>query len=260
MTSVRAGWWSLVSHGHHQARDRARLLHSSIAQIHLFPSTIAAVDALARSSTGRGPDRRSCCKVVLEPPWAMRIEDDAPLSVVAITHGDAWIVHVDSAAPVAARRRRRRDRPRPRPYVVADDPTVEPTIVIDPGGHCRTLDGQQPHRHHVARRAHVGQPRPTGPDVMLVGTYQTDGEVSRWLLDALPPVVVLRATDWDVPSSALLAAESREGGAGPAGRARPAPRPPARRRAAGGLRRRRGRPSRRGSAPAPTRSSGGCSG
>ena len=35
--------------------------------------------------------------------------------------------------------------------------------------------------------------RADGRDVMLVGTYLTDGEISRWLLDALPTVVVLRA-------------------------------------------------------------------
>jgi AraC-like DNA-binding protein len=46
-----------------------------------------------------------------------------------------------------------------------------------------------------------------GRDVMLVGTYQTDGEASRWLLDALPPVVVLRADEWDGPVVPLLAAE-----------------------------------------------------
>ena len=49
--------------------------------------------------------------------------------------------------------------------------------------------------------------RADGRDVMLVGTYQTAGEVSRWLLDALPPVVVLRAGEWDGPAVPLLAAE-----------------------------------------------------
>jgi AraC-like DNA-binding protein len=49
--------------------------------------------------------------------------------------------------------------------------------------------------------------RADGSDVMLVGAYQTDGEVSRWLLDALPAVVVLRAGDWECPAIPLLAAE-----------------------------------------------------
>ncbi len=46
-----------------------------------------------------------------------------------------------------------------------------------------------------------------GSDMMLVGTYQTVGEVSRWLLDALPHVVVLRAGDWDGAAVSLLSAE-----------------------------------------------------
>ena len=49
--------------------------------------------------------------------------------------------------------------------------------------------------------------RADGRDVMLVGTYLTDGEISRWLLDALPPVVVLRAEEWDGPVVPLLATE-----------------------------------------------------
>ena len=42
---------------------------------------------------------------------------------------------------------------------------------------------------------------------MLTGTYQTDGEVSRRLLDALPPLIVLRADTWDCPVIPLLAEE-----------------------------------------------------
>ena len=41
-----------------------------------------------------------------------------------------------------------------------------------------------------------------------MGTYQTDGEVSRWLLDALRPLVVLRAADWESPIVPLLVAEA----------------------------------------------------
>ena len=33
---------------------------------------------------------------------------------------------------------------------------------------------------------------PDGETVLLTGTYQLDGEVSRRLLDALPPLLVLR--------------------------------------------------------------------
>jgi hypothetical protein len=48
---------------------------------------------------------------------------------------------------------------------------------------------------------------PTAPTVMLTGTYQLDGEVSRRLLRALPTLLVLRATPGTARSSALLADE-----------------------------------------------------
>ena len=147
-----------------------------------------------------GPRARSAfvLKVVLDAPWAMRIEDEAPLSVVAITHGDAWIVPLDSPTPVALTAGDVVIARGPDHYVVADDPTVEPTIVIDPGGRCRTLDGSSL-IDTMSLGVRTWGTSTTGPTSMLVGTYQTDGEVSRWLLDALPPLVVLRATDWESP-------------------------------------------------------------
>jgi AraC-like DNA-binding protein len=48
---------------------------------------------------------------------------------------------------------------------------------------------------------------PDGSVVMLTGTYTTDGEVSRRLLDALPPLTVLTAAAWHHPAVALLTEE-----------------------------------------------------
>jgi AraC-like DNA-binding protein len=46
-----------------------------------------------------------------------------------------------------------------------------------------------------------------GAVVMLTGTYQTDGEVSRRLLDALPTLVVVAGGECDSPVVPLLAGE-----------------------------------------------------
>jgi hypothetical protein len=46
-----------------------------------------------------------------------------------------------------------------------------------------------------------------GSTVMLTGTYQGDGEISRRLVDALPQLIVLRDGEWDCPVIPLLAAE-----------------------------------------------------
>jgi AraC-like DNA-binding protein len=154
-----------------------------------------------------GPRARAAflVKVVMDAPWAMRIEDEAPLAVVAVTHGRAWLVHPSgeprllAAGDIAVIRG-------PDHYVVAHDPAAVPTIVVDAGGNCQTLDGES-----VVQSMNLGVRtwgnRANGRDVMLVGTYQTEGEVSRWLVESLPAVVVVRAAEWDSPIVPLLAAE-----------------------------------------------------
>jgi AraC-like DNA-binding protein len=156
-----------------------------------------------------GPRARSAfvLKVVLDAPWGMRIEDEAPLSVVSITHGKAWIVPLDSSTPIALTAGDVVIARGPDHYVIADDPMVEPTIVIDSGGRCRTLDGSSL-IDTMSLGVRTWGTSTTGSDVMLVGTYQTDGEVSRWLLDALPPLVVVRASAWESPIIGLLADEA----------------------------------------------------
>jgi AraC-like DNA-binding protein len=155
-----------------------------------------------------GPRARAAflMRIVLEPPWSMRIEDAAPLAVVAITHGSACLLSEHAAEPVQLHTGdvliiRASD-----PYVVADRSTTEPTIVIDAAGRCSTLHGRS-----LVESMNLGVRTwgnaATGSDVMLVGTYQTDGEVSRRLLDSLPGLVVVRAAEWDSPVVGLLATE-----------------------------------------------------
>jgi AraC-like DNA-binding protein len=158
-----------------------------------------------------GPRARAAflMKVVLEPPWSIDVRDEAPLAVVAITHGQGWLVPRTPDGPgepvgfgagdvVIVRG--------PGPYLVADRPETEPSIVIDAAGRCVALDGASlVEAMDLGVRTWGNCAR--GSDVMLVGTYQTAGEVSRWLLDALPHVVVLRAGEWDGLAVSLLATE-----------------------------------------------------
>ena len=93
----------------------------------------------------RGPRAQGAflLRSVMSPPWSIRIQDEAPLTVVAMVRGQAWIVADDpGAAPqtlhpgdVAVLRG-------PDRYIVADDPATEPQIVIHPGQHCTTPDGE----------------------------------------------------------------------------------------------------------------------
>ena len=154
-----------------------------------------------------GPRARGAflLRSLLEPPWSMRIADEAPLCLVALTEGEAWLVPEDGEA--------RQLRPGdvaiirgPDPYVLADDPATEPQVLILPGQQCVTPDGQE-----VALMSFMGVRTwgnsPVGSTVMLNGTYELEGEVSRRLLGALPPLLVLPADAWESPLLGLLAEE-----------------------------------------------------
>lgn len=141
----------------------------------------------------------------MDPPWSLRIQDEAPLTVVAVVRGAAWILPDDGEAvrlgegDVAVVRG-------PAPYTVADDPATEPGVVIHPGQRCTTPDGVE-----LAGMMDLGVRTwgnsPDGAAVLLTGTYPARGEVSDRLLRALPALVVVPAGAWDTPLIPLLADE-----------------------------------------------------
>jgi AraC-like DNA-binding protein len=154
-----------------------------------------------------GPRARGAflLRSLLEPPWSLRIRDEAPLTVVAMVRGRSWTMF-DDAEPVALGPGDVAIVRGPDHYTVADDPATPPQIVIHPGQHCTTPDGVS-----LAEAMDLGVRTwgnsPTGSHAVVTGTYTTDGEVSRRVLDALPRLTVLAAGDWDCPVTPLLAAE-----------------------------------------------------
>jgi len=154
-----------------------------------------------------GPRARGAflLRSVLEPPWSLRIQDEAPLTIVALVRGGAWIV-LDGAEPVALGPGDVAILRGPDHYTVADDPVTPPDVVIHPGQHCTTLDGRS-----MVDAMRLGVRTwgnsPTGSVVMLTGTYQSDGEISRRLLEALPQLTLITAASWSCPVVPLLAEE-----------------------------------------------------
>jgi AraC-like DNA-binding protein len=141
----------------------------------------------------------------MDPPWSLRIQDEAPLTLVAMVRGEAWIVHDDSE-PVRLDRGDVAILRGPDPYTVADEPATPPQAIIHPGQRCTTPDG-----HELESMQDLGVRTwgnsAEGATVMLTGTYQMHGEVSQRLLRALPRLLVLREEDWDCPLIPLLADE-----------------------------------------------------
>src|SRR4051812_5092392 len=139
-----------------------------------------------------GPRARGAflLRSTMDPPWSLRIEDEAPLTLMAIVRGSACIVGDDrevnwlGAGDVAIARG-------PDPYLVADSPDTPPQAIILPGERCTTPDGTELKLMDFLGTREWGN-SPDGETVMLTGTYQLDGEVSLRLLRALPPLLVVK--------------------------------------------------------------------
>ena len=151
-------------------------------------------------------------RMVLDPPWSMRIQDDAPLTLICQTHGRAAIVGDDSgtvwleAGDVAVTRGTEH-------YLFADEPGTRPMVVIHPGQRCTTLAGDDL-RFEMSLGVRTWGNSPGGIDRSIICAYEGRSEVSARLLDALPAVLVLRGKDWETPLIGLLVEESGRDGPG----------------------------------------------
>jgi AraC-like DNA-binding protein len=163
------------------------------------------MDALA--SLLDGPRARGALtrQVLLDPPWSVWVQDQAPVSVVCLVRGDAWVLS-DEKDPVRLSQGGVVIIRGCGSYVFANDPATKPQIVIGPDGHCATLDGVS-----LADPMSLGLrswgTRRAASTVMLVGTYRMRGDISRRMLGRLPPLVVLSRDSWSVPLVALLGEE-----------------------------------------------------
>ncbi|WP_156755190.1 AraC family transcriptional regulator [Actinokineospora pegani] len=145
------------------------------------------MDALAALLDGPRAQGAFLLKSVLRAPWALRVEDEAPLTLVAVVRATAWAVpddapptHLPTGAVAILRG--------PAPYTIADDPTTAPQATIGPGQTCATPDGTPSTLQDLGVRAWGNHP--AGETVLLTGTYNLRGAVTERLLDALPPLIV----------------------------------------------------------------------
>jgi len=154
-----------------------------------------------------GPRARGAflLRSIMDPPWSVRVQDRAPLSLVAIMRGEAWVVP-DDADPVRLVPGDVAITRGPDPFTFADDPATRPQVVIHPCQRCTTPDGKD-----LAQAMDLGVRTwgndPDGSTTMLIGTYQMRGEVSRRLLEALPSLVVLPDGAWNRSLVPLLGDE-----------------------------------------------------
>lgn len=127
---------------------------------------------------------------VFEPPWSVRVEDEAPLTLVAVASGAAVVqsganVQTCSAGDLVIVHG-------PAPYVMADRLGTAPQAVILPDQVCSTPPGLVPTMSMFGTRTWGN--RLDGGTELLIGTYQLSTEISRSLLTALPDLLVLPPT------------------------------------------------------------------
>ena len=136
-----------------------------------------------------GPRARGAflLRSLLEPPYAVRIEDEAPLTLIALVRGVAWVLP-DDAEPVLLRPYDVALVRGPGHYTVADDPATPWQTLIGPGQTCTTLSGPDRTAGFDIDGRTWGDGDGAGT-LLLTGTYQLHSEVSRRLLAALPALL-----------------------------------------------------------------------
>jgi hypothetical protein len=105
---------------------------------------VAGVDAVAALLHGPRARGAFVLRSSMDPPWCLRIEDEAPLTIAAVVRGGAWVTldtapdspsQLDAGDVMLCRG--------PTPYSVADDPSTSALVIIGPGQVCTTVAGDK---------------------------------------------------------------------------------------------------------------------
>ena len=204
-----------------------------------------------------GPHARDAflLRIVMRRPWSIRVQDEAPLALIAVVRGRAWLVP-DDGDPVSLR---------PGDVAVARGPDAIPDrrrpgvrhAGHHPSGRAVHHDRWGRAGRHAARSACArGAPTSTAPTTCWSARTASRATSAGGCSTPSPRSSSCAAPSSARPSSTCCDAEMAKDGTGPGGRARPPARRAAHRHAAGLVRpARRPRP-RPGTGRTATRSSG----
>ncbi|SFC67360.1 AraC-type DNA-binding protein [Nocardioides terrae] len=144
-------------------------------------------------------------RCLMGSPWAIRIADEVPLSLTAVVRGEPWAVP-DAQPPIPLRPGDVVVALGQPHWTIADGPTTAVTATIRPGQECYAPDGSRLTEAFDLGVRSWGNDA-SGDTVMLSGSYLLEGEVSRRLLRALPPLFVVNEAELGSPLIGLLDAE-----------------------------------------------------
>lgn len=122
----------------------------------------------------------------MNSPWSLRVEERAPLTMLATLTGSAW-VRLDDAEPTSLGPGEVVMVNGIRPYVVSERPGAEPRVIIGENDTCST-----PHGETVNEDFDMCRARPDSTATLLKCVYQAQGDMADRLLDTLPHLMVVR--------------------------------------------------------------------
>ena len=168
--------------------------------------------------------------LVLDPPWSLRIQDEAPLDARRGGPRRGLDRPDDGERSRACDRGDVADRPRARAVHGRRRPGTAPQVDHPPGPALHHARRPRARARRWPRRPHAGATAATARPCCSPAPTSCDGEVSRRLLARAAAAARAARGDWDCPLVAAAGRGDRQGRAGPGGRARPAAGPAADRR------------------------------
>ncbi|MFG1624164.1 AraC family transcriptional regulator [Kribbella sp. NPDC049227] len=142
---------------------------------------------------------------ILDPPWAIEIRDEAPLALATLVRGSGWVTR-HGIEPMRMDEGDVAIFTGSSPYVVGDSVETAPQLRIHPGGVCEPLPGA-PVDYSARLGVRTYGSRASGAVMVASGTYQLAGDVSRRLVTALPPVLVVPAAEIAGPVTEMVIGE-----------------------------------------------------
>ncbi len=143
----------------------------------------------------------------LAPPWSVRFGDGAPLSLLTMVRGDAWLTSGGEEA-VPLRQGDVAILVGPQPCDVADAPGRAPMVFQHTGNHCTAPDGTPVTADDLAMCTDLDDPEAGA--VLLRSAYPVQGQVCDRVLAALPRLALVPAAPRRPLPLAMIEAELRK--------------------------------------------------
>lgn len=153
---------------------------------------------------------------ILTPPWAIRFEDTASLSIVTMLRGDAWLIaEPTEGGPTSPTRLTHGDLAvivGRTPFRVVSDRTTNapPLYVLEDPTTCTDGTGRVLDAGELILGARSCGERLDGEHALLTGTYQTTGATSTRVLSTLPDVLLIPAEHQPAPVALIESEIARD--------------------------------------------------